>query len=228
MCGERSTSGMEFCEPGRPKPSLEQGAIRKPVSGWGQRIFLNLRYACSHTNGCQSSLRALALANSRHFINVVLLDARFNRIHLWSSCVFVWLLCTLALSGLILVPFVLQVPAMLHRSWCTTLDCHHLSQVILHLRPGIYFTEHVTSLIVSFLEFPVLSILAKCQPFELATKLRQTDSKIRYLVWNASCQPVEFCHYRFELDWEDDWMITCNVDSMNLITVYFPLHVGPI
>ena len=105
---------------------------------------------------------------------------------------------------------------MLQTSWCTTLDCHHLCQVILHLRPGIYLKKGVASLIVSFLKFPVLNILADCQPFELATKLPQTDSKIRYEFWNASCQPFEFFHERFVLEWEDDWMITCNVDSMLL------------
>ena len=70
--------------------------------------------------------------------------------------------------------------------------------------------------IASFLKFPVLNILASCQPFALATELFQTDSKIRYVFWNASCQPFEFFHERFVLEWEDDWMITCNVDSMLL------------
>ena len=95
---------------------------------------------------------------------------------------------------------------MVHKLWCTSLDCHSLARLLLHLRPGFHLPSGVANRIALFLKLPELKIVAHTE----------TSAVVRYAFWNTLSRPFDFSQDQFPAGLNEGWLIACdfNFDVM--------------
>ena len=107
---------------------------------------------------------------------------------------------SVVLRVLLLLRGNLQLLVMVHNLWCTSLECHNLAQVILHLRHRIHLGSDAVKHIASFLKLPELNIVA----------CTETSAYIRYAFWNSLCRPFDFLPDEFPVGVDEGWLIACD------------------
>ena len=107
---------------------------------------------------------------------------------------------SVVLRVLLLLRGNLQLLVMVHNLWCTSLECHNLAQVILHLRHRIHLGSDAVKNIVSFLKLPELNIVAGTE----------TSAYIRFAFWNSLCRPFDFLPDEFPVGVDEGWLIACD------------------
>ena len=95
-----------------------------------------------------------------------------------------------------------QLRTMMHNLWHTSLDCHNVAQLLLHLRQGssvsIADLRNVVNDVASFLKLTEPNIVARTE----------TSAQVQYAFWNTVCPPLEFS--RDQLPPDEKWLIACD------------------